>query len=234
MSEMSWHGFLTEDEEMLEKVPSQGSFRSDDDDMPVVQNNSSSSGEDGESDDDDTESSNSGNEGDSEDNEPPGDNAIQLPQSNPVWTGEELMVVASLKDRWFLGTSEEQQEVLEEGVKALMELEPRDPVKLKKKLARWLKRRARKRQSYGPGTRPSFQTVLAYYKEAEVTENVWIKHGVRPGGKNSPFLGLWKKELSLLQRSLKTDPDQKHEHHHMEAARQDWTTRGPPRERRKR
>lgn len=229
---MSWVGFHSNEDEVFEGVSFPEPFHSDDDD--AVKNSSSSSEENGDDDDSDTESSSSGDEGDNEDNDPSGNNTIQVSQVNPVWTGEELVVVSSLKDRWFLGTSEEQQEVLEEGVKALMELEPQDPVRLKKKLGRWLRRRAGKRRSYGPGTRPSFQTVLAYYKEAEVTENVWVKHGVRPGGKNSPFLGLWKKELSLLQKTLKTDPDKKHEYDRLEAARQDWTTKGPPRERQKR
>jgi hypothetical protein len=180
-----------------------------------------------------TDSSSSEDEENSEDEEGSGKNVIQVSQGVPLWTGEELKIVAELKDRWFQGTSEEQKNVVEEGVKALVDLEARDAVTAKKKLIKWLKRRAGKRLGYGPGNRPSFQTVLAYYMEAEVTEKVRTTHGVVPGGKRSPFLGLWKKELGILQRTLKTDPDRKKDYDRLEASRDNWTTRGPPRERRK-
>lgn len=176
-----------------------------------------------------TQSSSSENER----SEEGGDNVIRVSQGIPVWTGVELKIVADLKDRWFHGTSDDQKHVLDEGVKALVDLEHRDPVTTRKKLAKWLRRRAGKRLNYGPGNRPSFQTVLAYYKEAEVAETVRRVHGVVAGGKNSPFLGLWKKELGQLQRALKTDPDRKQDFDWLESAREEWMRRGPPRDRRK-
>ena len=160
-------------------------------------------------------------------------NILRLVQGEPVWTGEELNIVAELKDRWFRGTSEEQKEVVEEAVKAIIAIRPRDVTTLRKKVHKWLKRQAGKRYSYGPGNRPSLQTVLAYYKEAEVTAAVKRKYGVSPGGKRGPFLGHWKRELGRLQKELKTDPALQEEYKQLEAARVEWTRKGPPRERRK-
>src|ERR1700759_5042255 len=144
--------------------------------------------------------------GEEEDNGGSGETNDSSSEDRPVWTSEELNIVAELKDRWFRGTSEEQKEVVEEAVKAIIAIRPRDVTTLRKKVHKWLKRRARKRYSYGPGNRPSLQTVLAYYKEAEVTTAMKRKYGVSPGGKRGPFLGHWKRELGRLQKELKTDP----------------------------
>jgi len=59
-------------------------------------------------------------------------------------TGQELKVIVEVKDQWFYGTSEEQKEVVEEAVKALIAIEPRDPVMIQKKVHKWLKRWAGK------------------------------------------------------------------------------------------
>jgi len=68
----------------------------------------------------------------------------------------------------------------------------------------------------------------------EVTETVRQKHGIVPGGRKSPFLGLWKKELGQLQKALRTHLAQKKEYEQLEAAREEWTRRGPPWEHQKR
>jgi hypothetical protein len=220
--------------EVQDEVPYTGFLNQDDgsDDLPHDDVSSDESSDEKEDDDDSSGSSSSRVYDRCEDNVP-AHGIIRIPQGNPVWTGQELNIVAELKDRWFHGTSDEQTMVVEEAVNALNNIEPRDVVNLRKKVQKWLKKRAGKRLSYGPGHRPSLQTVLAYYKEAEVTETVRKTHGVVPGGKRSPFLGLWKRELGRLQKALKTEPSRKEEYEKLEAAREGWTRKGPPRERQK-
>jgi hypothetical protein len=212
--EMSWKGFCT-DEEADDSAPSDESSEEVDDGVKT--------GTNGESPEADT----------SEENRLDG-GIIRIVPGEPVWTGQELHILGELKDRWFRGKAEEQKAVVEEAVNALNNIQPRDTVTMRRKVQKWLKRRAGKRNNYGPGNRPSLQTVLAYYKEAEVTATVLRKYGIVPTGKKGPFLGLWKKELGLLQRALKTDPAMKEEYERLEATRGEWTTKGPPRERRQR
>jgi hypothetical protein len=138
-----------------------------------------------------------------------------------------------LKDRWFEGTSEEQKIIVNDAVKELIKSEPQDKKMLQRKLRRWLRRKTNKRKQYGPGIRPTFQTVVGYYMDTEITDTVYHDHGVQPGDKAKRFVGLYKTALSKIQRDILENPSRKDDRLKMEEARTKWMQNGPPAERKR-
>ena len=151
----------------------------------------------------------------------------------PVWSGQQLLILCPMKDRWFEGDVEEQKTIIKEAVKELLKLQPQDKTILERKVTRWLKRKTSKRKRYGPGIRPTFQTVVGYYMDAELTNAVYQDHGVQPGDKSKRFVGLYKTALAKLMHDIRDNPKRSKDWAKMEEARTKWMRNGPPPDRKR-
>jgi len=140
---------------------------------------------------------------------------------------EELEILCPFKDEWVESSLTEQGDIAEQAVKELLALCKQDPGPLQKKIKTWLRRKVKKRKTFGPGKAPSLHTVVSWYKDFELTKRVKEKHGVIPGDKMW-FIGLWKTELTAMVNDLKTNPANKKELKKMEDRRTRWTEKGPP------
>lgn len=173
----------------------------------------------------------SGAEGD-DDSEEEGDEVVVVTQDQAIWSLDELEILSPFKDEWVESSSAEQGAIVEHAVKDLLALRKQDPGPLRKKVRTWLRRKVKKRKAFGPGKAPPLHTVVAWYKDVELTTRVKEKHGVVPGDK-SRFIGLWKTELTAMVNDLKDNPTNKKELKKMEDKRTRWTQKGPPPDRRK-
>ena len=169
-------------------------------------------------------------DGDDSDEEPAG--VVLVTQDQAVWTHDKLEVLSPYKDEWVEATREEQGTIVENAIKQLLALRKQDPGPLRKKVKAWLQRKMKKRRTYGPGKAPLLHTIIAWYKDAELTKLLKEKHDVVPGDKGR-FIGLWKTELTAMVNELKNDPSKKKELKRMEDKRTRWTEKGPPPDRRK-
>lgn len=173
----------------------------------------------------------SGSDGDDDSDEEP-DEVVFVHQDQALWSIEELQILSPFKDEWVESSFSEQGPIVEHAVKDLLALRKQDPRQLRRKVRTWLKRKVKKRKGFGPGKAPPLHTVVAWYKDVELTTRVKEKHGVVPGDK-SRFIGLWKTELTLMVNDLKNDPTNKKELKKMEDKRTRWMEKGPPPDKRK-
>lgn len=157
---------------------------------------------------------------------------VFVTQDQAVWTIEELQVLCPFKDEWAESSITERGSIVERAIKALLALRKQDPAPLRKKVRTWLRRKVKKRSTYGPGKAPSLHTVVAWYNDVELMKRVKDKHGVVPGDK-SRFIGLWKTELTAMVNELRNDPANRKELKKMEDRKTRWTEKGPSADRRK-
>lgn len=160
------------------------------------------------------------------------DEVVFIRQDQAVWTLEELEVLSPYKDEWVEASRDEQGTIVEKVLRQLLSLRKQDPGPLRKKIKAWLRRKVKKRRTYGPGKAPPLHTIVAWYKDAELTKVLKEKHGVVPGDKGR-FIGLWKTELTALVNDLKNDPARKKELKKMEDKQTRWMEKGPPPDRQK-
>jgi hypothetical protein len=173
----------------------------------------------------------SGFSGDEDSDEEP-DEVVFVPQDEAVWTIDELEVLCPFKDEWLESSLDQRAAIIEKVVKEILAIQKQDPGPLRKKVRTWLTRKVKKRKTFGPGKAPPMHTVVAWYKDVELTKRVKEKHGVIPGDKGR-FIGLWKTELTAMVNDLNCNPSKKKELKDMEAKRTRWTVKGPPRDKRK-
>ena len=173
----------------------------------------------------------SGFEGD-DDSDEESDEVVFVTQDQAMWTMEELEVLCPFKDEWVESSLDKHGHIVEKAVKELLIIRKQDPGPLRKKVRMWLRRKVKKRKAFGPGKAPTLHTVVAWYKDFQLTSLVKEKHGVIPGDK-SRFIGLWKTELTAMVNDLRNNPSKQSELKKMEDKRTRWTEKGPPPDKRK-
>jgi hypothetical protein len=181
--------------------------------------------------DSDTESDSSSDE---VEEDSPGTTTKVINERAPLWNGRELQALVLLKDRWVSADSEGRDKVLKEAMDKLVELEPRPDVKkLKDKLKYWFRRKARRRQDYGVGHKPSFKTMVGYYCEGEIWDQLRKEYPVGEGEKFKVEIGKWNAMAARVQKDIRTNPLRKKDKDMLEKKREEWVTKGMPKEQRR-
>ena len=151
---------------------------------------------------------------------------VVVQQDALLWSTEELLILAGLKDKWFNSTGDERDAVTDEATLKLLKLDRKCNINvLKPKVAKWLKRNSGKRRGFGPTKFPTLHQVFMYYNQVELIARVKEVHGVNTEHKS--FLGFWKHEAGEMLQELRNE-DSKEELMEYEAKQRQWALQGLP------
>ena len=162
----------------------------------------------------------------SDDSKSDDEDMVVVQQDALLWSTEELLILAGLKDKWFNSTGDERNTMLDEATLKLLKLDRKHDISLlKSKVAKWLKRNSGKRRGFGPTKFPTLHQVFTYYNQVELV--AWVKevHSINPEHKN--FLGFWKHEAGEMLQELRTE-DSKEELMEYEVKQRQWTLQDLP------